>query len=105
MSRLYKFHNFLLENKISELLLEGNLIASDKFLSRLQNINNNIAQTLYKSFKDKVYIDRDLAQNYIDITDKEDAVSFISDRNASRMGTDGIYSARGRNEVKIGRLS
>lgn len=105
MSRLYKFHNFLLENKISELLLEGNLIASDKFLSRLQNINNNIAQTLYKSFKDKVYIDRDLAQNYIDITDKEDAVSFISDRNASRMGTDGIYSARGRNEVKIGRLA
>jgi hypothetical protein len=105
MSRLYKFHNFLLESKISELLLEGNLMASDKFLSRLNGLNNNIAQILFKSFKDKQYIDKDLSQNWIDITDKEDTVSFISDRNASRTTSDEIYSSRSRNEVKIGRLA
>lgn len=105
MSKISKFDSFLIESKISELLLEGNLTASDKFLSRLSRINNNIANILYKSFKDKVYIDRDLAQNWIDVTDKEDVVTFLSDRNAARVGDNSAYTARGRNEVKIGRLA
>ena len=38
---ILKFDNFLLESKIAKLLLEGNLMASDKFLTRLSGINNN----------------------------------------------------------------
>lgn len=107
-SKLSKFDDFILESKAAILLLEGNLTASDRFLKRLLAIRQNpIADTLYKAFSDEKVIDKDLAQNWVDITDKEDVVTFMPDRAASRLDNDKskIFSAKGRNEIKVGRLA
>ena len=104
-----KYGNFILENKVSQLLLEGNLAASDKFLSKLGSLKNDIANKLYKAFSDKQFIDKDLNQNWIDITDKDDTVSFIGDRSLNRMKSSkndvDAFSTNGRNEIKVGRLA
>lgn len=108
---ILKFDNFLLESKIAKLLLEGNLMASDKFLTRLSGINNNhIAIDLLKAFSDKTFIDKDLPQNWVDITDKEDTVSFMADRGANKIMHAGgdpelIFTSKSRNEVKVGRFA
>lgn len=104
---ILRFDNFLLEGKIAKLLLEGNLMASDKFITRLSGINNNqIAIDLLKAFSNKQLIDKDLPQNWVDVTDKEDTVSFMSDRAANRLSDpNDAFSAKGRNEVKVGRFA
>lgn len=104
---ILKFDNFLLESKIAKLLLEGNLMASDKFLTRLSGINNNhIAIDLLKAFSDKTFIEKDLPQNWVDVTDKEDTVSFMADRGANKLGDpELIFTSKSRNEVKVGRFA
>src|ERR1035437_2506491 len=102
-----KFGNFILENKVSRLLLEGNLAASDRFLAKLGSLKNDIAGKLHKAFSDKRFIDKDLTQNWIDVTDKDDAVSFISDRSLNRLQASddevGDFTSNGRSEIKVGR--
>lgn len=101
------FDNFITEGMIAQLLLEGNLMASDNFLQRLSNISSNkIASDLYNAFSYKVLVDKSLAQNWVDVTNKEDAVTFMSDRSAERFSNpEEIFAAKNRNEIKIGRLA
>lgn len=107
--KISKFGDFILENKAAKLLLEGNLMASEKFLKKLNSIRGNpIADILHQSFYNKEFIDKDLAQNWVDVSDKDDAVTFMSDRGAKRvdpmLGT-GLFTTKGRNEIKVGRLA
>jgi hypothetical protein len=107
--KISKFGDFILENKVAKLLLEGNLMASERFLKKLSTIKENpIASTLYKAFSDRQLINKDLSQNWVDTTDKDDAVTFMSDRGAARidpgLGLE-LFSAKGRNEIKVGRLA
>lgn len=99
MCKINNFNDF----NIDYLLLEGNLSASVKFLTRLKSINNPISTILYNAFFNKKNIDRDLAQNWIDVSNSEDSISFVSDRNASRL--DNPFEGKGRNEVKVGRFT
>jgi hypothetical protein len=102
--KLLKYDSFI--NESLEFLLEGKLNASDLFLKRLLSISksNKIANILYTEFSKNTLIDKNLTQNFVDITDKEDTVTFISDRNADQSKGD-IYKSKSRNEVRIGRLA
>lgn len=107
-NRISKFIEFLTESQVIEFLLEGNLMASSRFLNRLSTITANpIATTLFKAFSGKVSIEKDLPQNWVDVTDKEDSVSFMPDRLAARSENNPniIYTSPSRSEVKIGRLA
>jgi hypothetical protein len=102
------FGNFILESKAAKLLLEGNLMASDKFLKKLLSIRSNpIANTLYQAFSDEKNIEKDLSQNWVDVTDKDDVVTFMSDRAATRFNNDKnvVFTSKGRNEIKVGRFA
>ncbi len=105
--KIFKFEDFVNESKVIELLIEGNLTASDKFLKKLSLIRSNpIADTLYNAFLNKTHIDKDLSQNWVDVSDKEDVVTFMADRGASRLDNkpESIFSAN-RNEIKVGRFA
>lgn len=106
--KIIKYNSFLLEGKIIELLLEGNLMASDAFMKKLSIINTPIATKVYNAFKNKLEINKDLTQNWIDISDKNDTVTFISDRSANKIiGSNpevDVFKSKGRNEIKVGRL-
>lgn len=103
---ILKFQNFLTESNLIELVLEGNLMATQRFLDRLLSIDNPIASVMYKAFADKKLIDKDLPQNWIDVTDKEDSITFTADRSATRLNNnpDDIYKSN-RNEARIGRFT
>lgn len=106
--RITKYGDFILENKAAMLILEGNLVASQKFLSRLSTIKDDpIAKILYDAFSTNYNIEKDLAQNWVDITDKEDTVTFMGDRPALKLDNkpDDIFTSKSRNEIKVGRLA
>lgn len=88
-----------------DILLEGNLMATNAFISKLSSIDDKISKILLKSFSDKLQINKDLPQNWIDVTTKDDIVTFVSDRNASRLDKDDIYTSKRRSEIKIGRVA
>lgn len=107
-SRITKYGDFILENKAAILILEGNLVASQKFLSRLSAMQDNpIAKILYDAFSTNYNIEKDLAQNWVDVTDKEDTVTFMGDRPALKLDNkpDDIFTSKSRNEIKVGRLA
>ena len=98
-----KFGDFILEGKAAKLLLEGNLMASEKFIKKLNSIRENpIANVLHQAFYNKKLIDKDLSQNWVDISDKEDVVTFMADRGATRLNNDpdSIFSALSTNETR-----
>lgn len=103
---ILKFQNFLTESSLIELVLEGNLMATPRFLDRLAAIDNPIAKVMHKAFADKKLIDKDLPQNWIDVTDKEDSITFTADRSATRLNNnpEDIYKSN-RNEARIGRFT
>jgi hypothetical protein len=79
MVNINKYDEYILEKKIYDLMLESKLVFSDKFINMLSRINNEISNELIKyNSKD---IDS-LTQNYIDISDSNDKVSFITDRKS-----------------------
>ena len=105
---LNKYNDFILEKRVIELLLENDLMASNDFLIRLSSIKDKseIANILYKAFDDQLYISDNLPQNWVNITDKDDYISFLSDVKADKIEDDDIkYSAKGRGEIKIGRFA
>jgi hypothetical protein len=105
---LPKYNDFLLESCIINLLLEGTLDASPEFLERLNMISSksDIAYILYNKFLNGVEVNKNLSQNYIDITDKDDTISFLPDNKSDKLEySDSRYLAKGRGEIKIGRFA
>ena len=110
---LNNFNEFILENKVVSLILENDLNASPEFLSRLNKIKDRskVAQILHFIFRVEYYISKDLPQNWIDVTNDPEMVSFLSDQRAKRtpMQFDGDYSqyyeAPGRGIVGVGRFA
>ena len=109
-----KYGSFILEKRIINLILEKDLMASQEFQDKLSLIKDksNIAMILYISFNNEFYINSQLAQNWIDVTDKEDTISFISDDRADKWfetddneDVDQIYKTKGRGDIKIGRFA
>ena len=110
---LNNFNEFILENKVVSLILENDLNASPEFLSRLNKIKDRskVAQILHFIFREEYYISKDLPQNWIDVTNDPEMVSFLSDQRARRtpMQFDDDYSqyyeAPGRGIVGVGRFA
>ena len=84
---LSKYNDFIIENRIINLLLEGTLDASLEFLERLKMISSksDIAYLLYNKFSNGSEVDKDLSQNYIDVTETDDMISFLSDNKADKL--------------------
>jgi hypothetical protein len=106
---LNKYNDFIVENKLVGLLLEGEIKGSADFLLRLDNIKNRseIAEIIYDLFNDEPYLDTDLSQNWINVTDKDDTVSFLSDKKFDQIDDpeeESPYGIKGRSEIKIGRF-
>jgi hypothetical protein len=76
------YNNFILENKLVELILEGTMYASVEFLLKISKIKdkNPVASVLFDIFEDEIFVEGDMPQNYINITDKNDKITFISDK-------------------------
>jgi hypothetical protein len=74
---LKKFNDFMLES----LLLESNLIFSDKFRNLLTKIDSPVAKGLIDS-ENK---DLTLTNNYIDVGDDKEQMTFIPDRRAQQL--------------------
>lgn len=108
------FQNFRPQFK---LILEACIEGSAEFIERLKKIKKEkgkagqIAKFIIDAVDDEDYFESDeLKQNYFDITDKEDMVSFISQSKVDRKVDDeesslySPYKDKGRNETKIGRV-
>lgn len=71
---LSKYENFILENKLYDLILEENVCYMDRFTNILSGMKSQIAKDLIEL----IGKDLDITTNYIDITDKDDMVSFYT---------------------------
>jgi hypothetical protein len=103
-----KYNDFILESKIISLIIEGQLTCSGDFISKISTFKkkNSVAELLFKLFTKEPYIGGDLKQNYIDITDKYEYVTFLSDKKADDLDLeDDFYKAKGRAEMRVGRLA
>lgn len=83
---ILKYQDYLTENKVYELLLESKLVYSKKFINIISRMKSNkiASQVLDLYSKD---IDG-ISQNYVDITDQKDAVSFTPDRKVQELTKD-----------------
>lgn len=109
MKFVHSFEDLVIESGIS-LILEGKLTASQEFLERLQSMrDNNIAKFLYDKFSEEEVVEKDLPQNIIDVTDKEDTITFMSDKAFNKSGEDiedqKIFKLKGRSETRVGRFA
>jgi hypothetical protein len=75
-----KYSEFILERQIQK-ILESQLVYSKSFLSVLNSINSPIANKL-KHLNSK---DLEIQQNFIDTTDKNDQVTFVTDKKAQQI--------------------
>ena len=81
-----RYQEYITESKLYELLLESKLIYSKKFINLLNRMKSNkIANDLLNLYHKEV--DR-LTQNYIDITDNKEEVSFTPDRKVQELTKD-----------------
>jgi len=102
------YSEFLFESKVLSLILEGEFTASPEFCKRIKLLSksNKVASELSRIFNNAEEVEKDLSQNYIDVTDKDDVVSFLSDTRAGRLNfMESPYLAPGRSEIKIGRFA
>ena len=107
------FSEFILEKKVISLILENDLNASPEFLSRLNKIKDKskVAQILYTLFGEEYYIVKDLPQNWINVTNEPEMVSFLSDQRAKRTpmqwdeDNSKYYDTPGRGQIRIGRFA
>ena len=107
------FEGFILENKVISLILENDLNASPDFLSRLNKIRDKskVAEILYVLFGEEYYIVKDLPQNWIDVTNEPEMVSFLSDQRAKRTpmqwdeDNSKYYDVPGRGQMRVGRFA
>lgn len=109
------YNSFLLESATKNLflLLEGNIFASSDFLLKLKQIEqmNNDESELAESLIDMIenefdFSDSMIKQNFFDVTDEEDKVSFIQNNKVERYwrGSDiKPFNMAGRSEMKVGR--
>jgi hypothetical protein len=110
---LNNFNEFILESKVVSLILENDLKASPDFLSRLKKIKDKskIAKILFTLFGEEYYIVKDLPQNWIDVTNEPEIVSFLSDQRAKRSpmqwdeDDSKFYGVSGRGQIRIGRFA
>jgi hypothetical protein len=110
---LNNFNEFILESKVVSLVLENDLNASPEFLMRIQKVKDRskVAQILYTLFDEEYYIVKDLPQNWIDVTNEPEMISFLSDQRAKRtpMQWDEdysrLYNTPGRGQIRIGRFA
>lgn len=101
---IINFGDFILENKLCDIIKESNLHASDEILFKLKDISSksNIAKILYNLFDNQYYIDKSLPQNFINVTEDEDVISFLPDSRSTN--SDDPFSTKGRGTIKIGRF-
>ena len=107
------FNEFILESKVVSLILENDLKASPDFLSRLKKIKDRskVAKILFELFNDEYYIVKDLPQNWINVTNEPEMVSFLSDQRAGRTpmqwheDESKLYDVPGRGQIRIGRFA
>lgn len=104
--------DFITEKKVISVLLEGNCTASDSFIDKLKSIKDNqIAFELLDIFINQKYTKVNLPQNYIDVTDKDNMVSFLGDVKADRLkdfddfDDSDLFFVKGRGEIAIGRMA
>jgi len=110
---LNNFNEFILESKVVSLILENDLKASPDFLSRLKKIKDRskVAKILFELFNDEYYIVKDLPQNWINVTNEPEMVSFLSDQRAGRTpmqwheDESKLYDVPGRGQIRIGRFA
>ena len=105
------YKSFIIVEKLKELqpILEGNIEYSDLFKEKLFDIKSKskLVEKIY-DLADEFYEDKLLKNNFIDVTDKEDKVSFISqvkfDQISSKTDDDlDPYTVKGRTEIGVGR--
>lgn len=113
------YDRFLLEqftNKI-HLIFEGYLNSSGEFILKMKQVSklgrgksSEISNFIINIIDDEFYIsDKDLKQNYFDVTDKDDMVSFLFNNKLNRSADHSYdnqslpYEMKGRGEIKIGR--
>lgn len=80
---IYKYSEYISEKVLIELLLESKVIYSKKFINLLNKMKSNKIASLLLDLYTKD-IDR-LTQNYIDITDNKEEVSFTPDRKVQEL--------------------
>ncbi len=96
--------------------MEGYIFGSTDFMMRLNSLSKmsdktgEIAKAIIDLIDDEEWLsDKDIKQNYFDLTDKDDTVSFIQQ---NRIPSDWDeeenpslpYTMKGRNEIKIGKI-
>jgi hypothetical protein len=83
---ILKYGDYISEKAVYELLLESKVIYSKKFINLLNKMRaNKIATELLNLYSKDV---DGIAQNYIDVTDQKDAVSFTPDRKVQELTKD-----------------
>jgi hypothetical protein len=83
---ILKYLDYISESKVYEILLESKVIYSKKFINILSRMKSNkIASDVLDLYSKDV---DGVAQNYIDITDQKDAVSFTPDRKVQELTKD-----------------
>ena len=83
---ILRYQDYLTESKIQELLLESKVVYSKKFINIISKMKSNkIASQILDLYSKDVDA---LVQNYIDITDQKDAVSFTPDRKIQELTKD-----------------
>ena len=80
---IFRYTDYISEKAIYDLLLESKVVYSKKFINLLSKMkSNSIASQLLNLYTKDV---DGIVQNYIDITDQKDAVSFTPDRKAQEL--------------------
>jgi len=111
-----KYNSFLLENFKSNLLLllESSIYGSSNFILKLQTLSKEkgkvgeIAQTINDVISNGDWFD-DVKQNYFDLTDANDKLSFIINDKVpqywdSEEDATLPYTMKGRGDVRIGKI-
>lgn len=83
---IFRYEDFISEKAVYEILLESKVVYSKKFINILNRMKSNkIASQVLSLYSKDV---DGVAQNYIDITDQKDAVSFTPDRKVQELTKD-----------------
>ena len=113
-----KYNSFLVKKLISQLysVMDAYVYGSTDFIMKFKEISKvkgktgEIAQGILDIIEDEEYIDDDdIKQNYFDLVDKDDMLSFIQ-QNRIPSGWDSDedpslpYTMKGRSDVKIGKI-
>ena len=83
---ILRYSDYVLEKMAYDMILESKVIYSKKFINLLIKMKTNkLSKELLNLYSKEV---DDLTQNYIDITDEKDAVSFTSDKKVQKLTKD-----------------